>query len=34
MTASVRDAGLPPELEQRLLDYFAMAADHLVNRAG
>lgn len=34
MAASVRDAGLPADLEGRLLDYFAMAADHLVNRSG
>ena len=31
MTAAVREAGLPEDLEARLLDYFAMAADHLVN---
>ena len=31
MTAAVRDGGLPEALEVRLLDYFAMAADHLVN---
>jgi hemoglobin len=32
MTASVEDeAGLDPEIRRRLLDYFAMAADHLVN---
>lgn len=34
MVASVRDAGLPADVEGRLLEYFAMAADHLVNRAG
>jgi len=34
MAASVRDAGLPADLEGRLLEYFAMAADHLVNRSG
>lgn len=32
MVASVREAGLPPELEQRLVEYFDMAATHLVNR--
>jgi hemoglobin len=31
MNAAVRAAGADPEIEQRLLDYFAMAADHLVN---
>ena len=31
MMASVRDAGVEVELEQRFVDYFTMAADHLVN---
>ena len=31
MAASVREAGVEPAVEQRLLDYFTMAADHLVN---
>ena len=31
MAASVAEAGVAPELETALLDYFAMAADHLVN---
>jgi len=31
MSASVVEADLPIEIERRLLDYFAMAADHLVN---
>jgi hemoglobin len=31
MAASVVEAELPVELERRLLDYFTMAADHLVN---
>ena len=31
MTAALADAHLEPELEQRFLDYFTMAADHLVN---
>ena len=34
MSASVRAAGLEPDVEQQLLDYFAMAADHLVNHPG
>jgi hemoglobin len=34
MAAAVGDAGLPEALERRLLDYFAMAADHLVNSPG
>src|SRR3954468_13056125 len=28
MTAALGEAGLEPELEQRFLDYFTMAADH------
>lgn len=31
MTAAVRSADLGPDLEVRMLDYFAMAATHLVN---
>src|SRR4051795_2550627 len=31
MSASVVEADLPVDLERRLLDYFTMAADHLVN---
>ncbi len=31
MTKALDDAGLDPELEQRFLDYFTMAADHLIN---
>lgn len=34
MSASVRESGLAPELEERLLAYFRMAADHLVNAPG
>jgi len=31
MTAALGEAHLDPELEQRFLDYFTMAADHLIN---
>jgi hemoglobin len=31
MAAAVADTGVDPEVEQQLLDYFAMAAEHLVN---
>jgi hemoglobin len=31
MAESVAASGAPADLQQRLLDYFAMAADHLVN---
>ena len=31
MAAALEPAGLEPEIQQRFLDYFAMAADHLVN---
>jgi hemoglobin len=31
MEAAVKAAGLVPEAEQQLLDYFAMAATHLIN---
>jgi hemoglobin len=31
MTASLAEAHLDPELEQRFVDYFTMAADHLIN---
>ena len=34
MAASVGEADVAPELEARLLEYFAMAADHLVNAPG
>lgn len=34
MAAAVGEAQLDPELEQRFLAYFAMAADHLVNQPG
>jgi hemoglobin len=34
MSATVREAGVDAELEQRLLDYFTMAADHMVNAPG
>jgi hemoglobin len=34
MVASVADAGVDAELETRLVDYFAMAAQHLVNDPG
>ena len=34
MAASVHDASLPPELESKLLDYFAMAANHLMSSPG
>lgn len=33
MAAALGEAGVDPELERRFLDYFAMAADHLVNEA-
>jgi hemoglobin len=33
MASSVADARLDPVIEQRFLQYFAMAADHLVNDA-
>jgi hemoglobin len=32
MAASVAEAGLAPELAQQLLDYFAVAADHMINQ--
>jgi truncated hemoglobin YjbI len=31
MTASLEDADLDPELHARFVDYFTMAADHLIN---
>lgn len=31
MAAAVGESGVEPDIEQRLLDYFTMAADHLVN---
>jgi hemoglobin len=31
MAAAVEESGAPAELQQQLVDYFAMAADHLVN---
>lgn len=31
MLASLEEAGLDPELETRFVDYFTMAADHLIN---
>jgi hemoglobin len=31
MTAALDEAHLEPDLEQRLLDYFTMAADTLIN---
>jgi hemoglobin len=34
MADAVLAADLPVELEARMLDYFAMAADHLVNAPG
>src|SRR5207244_2207724 len=34
MKASVVEAKLDPEIEVQLLDYFSMAADHLINRPG
>ena len=34
MMAAVRDAAIDAELQQRLVDYFTMAADHLVNEPG
>jgi len=34
MTAAVRHAELPVELEQTMLQYFAKAAEHLVNQPG
>jgi hemoglobin len=34
MTDAVTAAGLAPELEAQLLEYFGMAADHLVNQPG
>ena len=32
MTAAVRTGGLPEDVEASVLEYFAMAAQHLVNR--
>jgi hemoglobin len=34
MAASVAEAEVPDELEARFLDYFSMAADHMINTAG
>jgi hemoglobin len=34
MTAAVEAAGLDPEIERRMLDYFSLAATHLVNTSG
>jgi hemoglobin len=34
MAVSVAESGAHPELQQRLLDYFAMAANHMINVAG
>jgi hemoglobin len=34
MAASVAESGAEEELQARLLEYFAMAADHMVNSAG
>jgi hemoglobin len=31
MTAALDEANLEPDLHQRFLDYFTMAADHLIN---
>lgn len=31
MAASVRASGADPEIQQRMIEYFSMAADHLVN---
>jgi hemoglobin len=31
MAAAVRASGATPEIEQQLLDYFTMAADHMIN---
>jgi len=31
MTAALQEAQLEPDLKQRFIDYFAMAADHLIN---
>lgn len=31
MAAAVAEAAAPPEVTERMLDYFATAADHLVN---
>ncbi len=31
MTAAIDEAGVSPELRQRLVDYFTMAADHMIN---
>lgn len=31
MTDAVRESGVDPEVEERLLAYFAMAADHMIN---
>ncbi len=32
MLAAVRAGGLEPELEERMVDYFEMAATHMINR--
>jgi truncated hemoglobin YjbI len=34
MVAAVAETAVAPELAERLLDYFAMAADHMVNVQG
>jgi hemoglobin len=34
MAASVAESGATPEVQAKLVEYFAMAADHLVNSPG
>jgi len=34
MTDAVRAGGLDPDVEQQVLDYFEMAATHLINQPG
>ena len=31
MVDAVRSGGLPPELEQRMIDYFELASTHMIN---
>jgi|TARA_B100001123_G_C15266547_1_gene1008638 truncated hemoglobin YjbI len=33
MASALSEAQIDSEIEQRMLDYFAMAADHLINTA-
>jgi truncated hemoglobin YjbI len=33
MASALSEAQVDTDVEQRMLDYFAMAADHLINKA-